>query len=151
MDLVVLLQGILATAASMAVGFLWYSEVLFVRSWWRHTFPGIAFGDTRAFKNATNHPLYLTLFSTIIQNAILVCVVNFIYPLVSDASPEYSGLKFPLVLGLVVSGLSAATAFPHYVYSKKPFPLYLICVGHDATQATVAIFAIYFSYAVGKN
>ena len=123
MAAVVIIQGTIATIASMTVGYLWHSELMFARTWWRHNFPG------KAFEKATNHPQHLPLFATIIKNAILIFVVNSIYPLVADKSPECAGLMFPLTLGLIVSGVSACLAFPHHVYSRKPFTLYLISTG----------------------
>ena len=137
-----LLQCLLSSLASMMVGFLWHSELLFGRVWWRNTFPTIAFGDTRGFKEAGNLPLYMTMVATIIQNAILTYSVNTIHQLLPSSTCE--GAVFPFTISLVVSVVIGCASFPHFVYSRKPFVLYLISAGHNLFQVTAAVFVIYY-------
>ena len=149
--IIILLQGSAASFASMLIGFIWYSESLFARIWWRHTFPGVRFGDTSSFKSNQNIPLYTTLVSVIIQSAILTFTINTVLPLFSAHSPDCAGIKFPAILSLISAGIIACASFPHYIYSRKSFTLYLICSGHDAFQITAGIFAVYLLHSPGSR
>uniref|UniRef100_A0A1X7THJ2 Uncharacterized protein n=1 Tax=Amphimedon queenslandica TaxID=400682 RepID=A0A1X7THJ2_AMPQE len=144
-----LLQTFVSTLASMMVGFLWHSELLFGRSWWRNTFPGIRFGDTKLFKEAGNFPLYMTMIVTIIQNIVLTYVINTLYPLLVQTTGD--GVFFPAACSVVISIILSCVIFPHFVYSRKPFVLYLIAAGHNVFQTTAAIFVIYYLIATGKD
>lgn len=133
-----LLQGFVATVISIIIGFIWYSESAFGRSWWKLTFPGVPFGDKCAFKDTSSLP-WLSLAAMITYSAFLTVALNVLYPFVKS-----NGTMIPLSFSLFVSGLMAAVNYNHCVFSNKPFALFLINSGFDVIQVAACCYAIYF-------
>jgi hypothetical protein len=140
-NVVNLLQVVAGAAVCNVSGFLWYSELFFGRIWWRHTFPGLAFGDSRQFKSAGNTPYYITFIACVIQSSLLTYAINTIIPHVPIG---YSGIRFPLLMGLFLAAVISLTRVPHFVYSMKSLPLLLISCGYDVVQVMGSVFAIYY-------
>ena len=89
---------------------------------------------------------YLHLLCTgsyVAQSIILSCTINGLlsstklHPLLSESLP------LPLLCASLISILVACNSYPHYLYAGKPTMLFLICVGYDALQVTMATLVIY--------
>lgn len=143
MESLLVLQWVLSSIASMMVGVLWYSEMVFGKLWWRYQFPGTVFGDTSKMRKPS-HCIMLTMMATLLQNGVLVLFMNTLLPLfASYSSDAVVGVKFPALLTATVAWLCASSSFCHYLYGNKPLELFLICSGHNTVQLAAGIFTVY--------
>ena len=134
----IFLEGFVGAVVSMMIGACWFSEFAFGRVWWKLTFAG--FQPSFQLDKSTIQPPYLLSFGAIFTySTLLAFELNVIYPIVKS-----SGYWVPMLLSLMTSGVLAAVSFNHHVYTRKPFPLFLINIGFDIVQTVASCFVIYF-------
>eukprot|EP00731_Ephydatia_muelleri_P016233 Em0009g657a len=130
------LQVIAATFASVCVGVLWYTPMLFGRYWWSIQFPGRKFGDGIGSNNTTLP--FLSAASYLLQNSAIVVLMNWML----QAATQSTTLV-PLLVAVVTLTVNASANFPHYLYGRQPLRLYAIYCGHDVVQLIAATMVAY--------
>ena len=137
----VLLQMIAGTIASFIVGMVWYSPFFFGHIWWRYEFPEKRFGD---YENNTDFPIYCTIAALVLQSVVLTGTVHILLEIVDPSVLcDLPIMGFPLGCSVVIGMVVACASLPHYVFTGKPFPLFLVCATHDLVQIAAAICVIY--------
>ena len=127
------LQIIAATLASVCVGVVWYTPLLFGRLWWSVQFPGRKFGD--GVGSSSVQPL-LSAASYLLQNSAVVVLMSWM-------RETEKSLLVPLLTAGVMVTVNASANFPHYLYGRQPLTLYAIYCGHDAVQLVAAVLVAY--------
>ena len=109
----------------MAIGFLWYSMRVFGGPWSRLI--GISEEDLR---RGANPLLYVGTFAlALVGGATLAVVVRSV-----GATTVLGGFKAGL---LVAVGFILTTFGTEYIFSRRPFKLYLITAGYQAVSIVI--------------
>ena len=113
------LSVIVSALAAFAVGSLWYSPVLFGKKW--QVLVKLSDEDIK------NSNMVLIFGSTFLLNILAALVLDMF--LGRDAT-----LVFGLIAGLMVSVFWIGSSFAiNYLYTRKPFKLFLIDAGYYVT------------------
>jgi hypothetical protein len=114
------LAVLVAGVASFVLGGLWYS-LLFNKPWMRYT--GITMEAASAGGGANMAAQYAGAFLTyLVAAAALALVMN-----TAGATGAGEGLVIGVLVGI---GFVATTSFNIYLFSMRPFGLYLIDIGY---------------------
>ncbi len=113
-----------ATCAGMMVGFVWYSDLLFVKPWMKHS----KISQTQI--ESSN--MTLTMLSGVsVTFAITLCLA-FMFHYFASAQEAFFALWF-LILFVAIESLGIL------IWEKAPLQLYLINVGHKAVSWTLIL------------
>jgi hypothetical protein len=119
-----LLAVLAASVATMVVGFIWYSPILFARPWM------IAMGynpdDKEALQKMQKEagPMYgMAFIATLVSSLMLAMVLTRL-----GASDAIRGLKIAFGVWL---GFVATVQFTNTLFGKKPMKLFLIDTGYQ--------------------
>ncbi len=100
-----LLAVVVATIVSMAIGWLWYSPVLFGKAWLKALGRGEA--DVAAMKQGAPRAITLELVATLVKMYVLAGLVSFAF---TDSAAQGALIGLWLWLGFVVTtNLSSVT------------------------------------------
>lgn len=116
-----------AALAYFGLGALWYSKLLFVNAWLRHT--GIDANDPEARKGVG------TIMGLSFLCMFIICTGIAIIRYKLDIEGSASGFKLGLFTGLL---FSMATIGINYLYEKKSPALYLINGGYALLGQVIA-------------
>ena len=133
-------QVFAGSVASMAMGFLWFSESAFGRPWWRYQFRNRSFGDMKDMDQSCN-PLLTSFLAMAVQSCLLLALNNASRKLFCPEGPSFF---VPIICIAFLVIIVACNNVPHYAYTMKPLPLFCICSGFDTVQMTACYLAIYF-------
>jgi hypothetical protein len=115
---------ILSGIASMALGFLWYSNTLFAKPWMTEN----------KFKQEDLEPKPALYVFTLILALISAITLNIVINLTGMNAP-LGGALSGFILGL---GISATTFGTSYLFERKSLKLYLINAGYQVVYLTIA-------------
>lgn len=122
--LAVIASGILF----MVLGFLWYSPMLFAKPWTALT--GIT--EEKARESGGSNPLMylLTFIGALVSAYILALFIN-----AAQMTTLLGGLQmgFLAALGFIIPSFGS-----NYIFSSRPFKLYLIDAGYQVVSLTLA-------------
>ncbi|OGH30785.1 MAG: hypothetical protein A3J69_01550 [Candidatus Levybacteria bacterium RIFCSPHIGHO2_02_FULL_42_12] len=120
----------IAAVASMAVGFLWYSPILFGKPWLK--LMGISNEQAKGMKSKANKAYALSFIGALITSYVLAVVLAYMgMSAVADAIQT----GFWLWLGFI-----APVMFTSVLFENKPVKLYCINAGYQLTSLiTMAI------------
>ncbi|MBI3577601.1 DUF1761 domain-containing protein [Candidatus Gottesmanbacteria bacterium] len=120
---------LVASTAMMAVGFLWYSPILFAKSWMKLS--GIT--DKKiadAKKKGMGKSYAIMAVGAVVSSFVLAHFVNF--------AAAYTPLDGALVGFWLWLGTIAPASTSMVLFEGKPWKLYLLKVGHVLTGMMVA-------------
>ena len=121
------LHVVVAAIAYFAIGSLWYSPVLFAKKWM--TLVKVDFNDPAIKKG---------MAVTFGGSFVLMLIISFGLAVLLQILPAVNmlgGIKLGLLVGLTISSASISI---NYLYTKKPFALYLIDCGYHIVGIAVA-------------
>lgn len=128
-----ILPTVIGAVASMVLGFLWYSPILFAKPWMRLS--GITDKDMEGMKKGMGKTYGASFVAAIIMAAALGLVLSWARPVsLTDAFV----VSFVVWLGFV-----ASTMITSVLFDKKPFNLFLINSGYQL--ASLLVMAVVFS------
>lgn len=122
-----LLAVLLAAVAAMAVGFLWYSQMLFGKKWMR-----LVNLDPQKAKEAWTAPMVVSFICALVTAFLIGVLVTYI-----GAFNDYSEIMASVVTGLVVWAFVALSMLMNYLYSRKSMNLWFIEVTHHLVSFVV--------------
>jgi Protein of unknown function (DUF1761) len=109
----------------MALGFIWYSMRVFGKPW--STMIGMTEEDMR--RGANPRLFVLTFVLALVTGVVLAVVVRSV-----GATTAFGGFKAGL---LVAVGFVLTTFGSEYIFSRRPFKLYLITAGYQAVAIVI--------------
>jgi len=121
------LHTLVAALAYFALGSIWYSPVLFAKKWM--TLVNVNFNDPSIKKNMAI--TFLTSFVLMFINSIGLSILMQILP----AIDAIGGIKLGLLIGVCFSTTAVSI---NYLYTQKPFLLYVIDCAYHITGITIA-------------
>lgn len=131
----------IATGAfvSLVTGGIWYSELAFGRTWWRHTFPGKPYGQLGNASKPLCSPMLLCVISCLTQSILLTSLISFFKA--STHGIPFMMVPFyclPFLMIMIICSI-----IPHAAHSCMPFPLFLVTRGYDIVQLALSFGAIF--------
>lgn len=119
---------VLSGIASMLIGFIWYSNILFADAWMKEN----------RFKNDDLNPNPILFVSSFILAIISAASINTIINL-----SGYNSLIMGAFIGFAIGiGIVATTFGTSYLFEKKSIKLFLINAGYQVVYFTISGFIV---------
>jgi len=115
-----------AAVASMIIGALWYSPIMFGKRWMKEL--GVTEED---LKESNNAMLYI---GSLILAVIIAVGINYVM-LISEATGIIEGLKIGLITAICFAGTTMAT---NHIFERRSFTFTVILVSHWTVYFAVA-------------
>lgn len=112
-----ILSVVLVAVSSMAIGFVWYSNALFAKTWQKEV--GLKDSD---IKGGPGMGYLLTTVASLVMGTVMSIVANY-----AAVNSLVTGLKLGL---LVWVGFTATAMAANYIFAKKSLKLFLIDSGY---------------------
>lgn len=116
-----IIEIIVCGVAFMIIGSLWYSPLLFARTWMKL----VGFNDA-FIENAKAKGMFFTYGSSFILSLITASAMSFIFEMLQITDIRI-GFLFALMIWAAFSGAPSLT---NVLYTNKPFKLWLIDEGY---------------------
>lgn len=128
------LEIVIGAVAAMALGFLWYSPVLFGKQWMKLS--GISVKDIEeSKKKGMNKTYFLSTIAAVLMAYVLNVVLNVFHPV--------NILHTLIITFMLWLGFVATTMITTVLFDNKPFKLFLINSGYQL--ASLLVMGVVFS------